>query len=50
MVLAHAMMKQDKELDQAMKAAEEGKHHGAATSDTRHYRPPRRRGIDWNQR
>ena len=29
MVLAHAMMKQDKELDQAMKAAEEGGHHGA---------------------
>ena len=29
MVLAHAMMKQDKEMDQMMKAAEEGKHHGA---------------------
>ena len=29
MVLAHAMMKQDKEMDQMMKAAEEGKHAGA---------------------
>ena len=29
MVLAHAMMKQDKEMGQMLKAAEEGKHHGA---------------------